>query len=95
MCCPDLPDTFLVDVPLVSGCGSGKGLEGLGVGDKALDLFLDRDDKLFSVGCAEGLCSFDFLCVASVVFDGIGAHIRGGGFSRSMISRTARMSCGL
>ncbi len=69
-CCPDLPDSLLVDVLRVSGCSSCKGLEGLGFGDKALDLFLDRDDELFSVRCAEGHCSFDFLCVASVVFGG-------------------------
>ena len=79
-CSPDLPDAFLVDVLFVSSCSSCKGLDGLGVGDKVLDLLLDRDDELFSVGCAEGLCSFDFLCVANVVFgseqcvDGICAH---------------------
>ena len=56
------PDAFLVDVLIISSCSSCKGLEGLGVGDKALDLLLDRDDELFSVGCAEGLCSFDFIC---------------------------------
>ncbi len=71
MCCPDLPDTFLVDVPLVSGCGSGKGLKGLGVGDQAVDLLLDRDDELWTFFlCAEGLCNFDFFCVASSVIFG-------------------------
>jgi hypothetical protein len=33
-----------------------------------VDLLLDYDDELFSVGWAEGLCSFDFFCVASIVF---------------------------